>query len=242
MIKEITNNFFTNALNDLINIIKYIPQDLLNFLCILKIKNLQYFFIFNNVFFLFIYLILLIIFVNFSYKLIYNIFHILIFELLPLNYLNIKEFKQFILNYKFEKIFSQYYKLLLKLNIKQYLIGSGLILFLFSIYILFYILINLKLNFNFDKTILITNNTNLIYNILFIKFNFFKLNYIFLIIYIYIIIHIIFGFYNIFYDYLKDSAFILFLLLIINILLIIFFYLLYNLELYYSINYSFFFF
>lgn len=122
---------------------------------------------------------------------------------------------------KNEYKYLNYYKILSKLNIKQYLIGSGIVLF----FLLIYFFINLYLQLH--PQIYLTFNCNDIYdnfyinkNNLNIKIYFFEFIYYYII--FYILIHIIFGFYNIFYDYLKDSAFILFINTIFLIYIILF--------------------
>jgi hypothetical protein len=169
----------------------------------------------NSIFFIFN-IIILIFFVNISYKLLYNnIIHYILFEFTHELLSILKEFKSYIINYQFEKIHNDYYKQLLKLNLKQYLIGSGIILFFISIYLIIDLYIQLKLNSNVSLTF----NLNHIYDTSYVNKNninfnikIYFLNFIIVIFLIYIIFHILFGIYNIFYDYLPDSALLLFLL------------------------------
>jgi hypothetical protein len=227
---------FIQTLNsDVLFLSNYIPNIFIKYLSIFKHFFIESFINFENIYFF----IFNIIFIFILTKIFYNIFYFNIcylgFELLPLFIIDLKQLKQYILLNKFESKFLIYYKSLLKLNIKQFLIGTGIIIFiLLSCFIIF---IGCDF-FSFYKTNILNNSNNLYYPFYFsflsnyyLKLEF--INIFFFLILIYVFLHIIFGVYNIFYDYLKDISFILFFLsFFIFFILFNLFILFYNLDFY----------
>jgi hypothetical protein len=120
-------------------------------------------------------------------------------------FFNIINFINYILKKKNELFYLKQYKSLVNFNIKKILINTAfIILFIFIL-------------FGGDFLIQYIELKNLHQ----INFNYF--NYINLILIIYTTIHIILGLYMIYYDYLKNDAFILFLISIYILFLIIIF-------------------
>lgn len=242
--------YFTTLLNSFYinfdNLLTYLPSGFLKKVDLIFLEinyNIETYLDLDNIdlinyLFFGLYLVFIIFFTLLSYILIYPIIYFLIFDLIYISYVSLKHLKDFIIINKFANRFLYYYKNLFAINLKQFLVGTGIFLFYFLVYINFIIYIeffnNLKYNFINNK----------IYNVFSYDFFnnldfFFKINYMnifFLLILIYIFLHILFGLFNIFYDYLKDVSFILFFLsFFIFFLLFNLFFLCNNLELYLSL-------
>lgn len=214
------NYFFTlynTILIDLNNLYNYLPQNILNNIFNLKLEFINLilnFNFFNNYLFFCIYLIFIIISTNYMYKGIYFTICYINFDLIYNIYIHCKQLKFFIILNKYEKNFLYYYKTLFKINLKQFLIGTGIFFF----YLLIYQIIIINLEYIMSIKNLYYQNeiynsfTFKIFNILGFSFQYEYINIIISLIIIYIILHIIFGLFNIFYDYLKDISFILFFL------------------------------
>lgn len=222
--------------SDILLLSNYIPNILIKYLFIFKQIFINLLIDFENIYFFFFNIIFIFILI----KIFYNIFYFNIcyigFELIPLFIIDLKQLKQYILINKFESKFLIYYKSLLKLNIKQFLIGTGILIFILFSYIIIFISFDL---FIFYKNSIWNSSTISIYNPFYFSFlnNYYlKLEFInifFFLVLIYIFLHIIFGIYNIFYDYLKDISFILFFLsFFVFLILFNLFILLYNLDFY----------
>lgn len=223
--------------SDIILISHYIPNILIKYLFIFKQFFINFFIDFENTYFILFNFFFILILIKFFYNIFYSSICYIGFELIPLFIIDLKQLKQYILLNKFETKFLIYYKSLFKLNIKQFLIGTGILIFILFVYIL--IFINFDLLIFYKNSILINSNINSIYNPFYFSFlntYYLKLEFInifFLLILIYIFLHIIFGVYNIFYDYLKDISFILFFLsFFIFFILFNLFILFYNLDFY----------
>jgi hypothetical protein len=195
----------------------YTPYFILKYLYILKLEFINLILTCNfstHIFFFSMYLILIIILTNYIYKLWYNNICYINFDLIYDVYISLKQLKFFIISNKYETKFLYYYKTLFQINLKQFLIGTGVFFFFLILYQLFIGIIELV------NTPVYDYHLNQIYNSYFINtlnfstnfFQFYYINILYTFILIYIFLHILFGIFNIFYDYLKDIAFILFFL------------------------------
>jgi len=227
--------FIQTINSDILFLSNYIPNIFIKYIFIFKHFFIESFINFENIYFLTFNIIFIFILTKIFYNIFYSNICYIGFEILPLFVIDLKQLKQYILLNKFESKFLIYYKSLLKLNIKQFLIGTGIIIFILLSCIIIFIGFDF---FSFCKTNSIINSSNLYYPFYFtfISNYYLKLEFInifFFLILIYIFLHIIFGIYNIFYDYLKDISFILFFLsFFIFFMLFNLFILLYNLDLY----------
>lgn len=223
---------------DLYNLYIYIPTFILNYLYILKLEFINFsinfnFYSLNNYYFFIFYLIFIIIITNYIYKFTYYTICYINFDLIFDIYISLKQLKFFITLNKFEHKFLYYYKTLFQINLKQFLIGTGIFFFYLSIYQL----IIISFEFINISTLMFNNSKIYNYNInLQILDFFFQFNYINIfttLLLIYLFLHILFGLFNIFYDYLKDISFILFFLSFFIFFILFNLYLLHtNLELY----------
>jgi len=138
----------------------------------------------------------------------------------------LKEFYEYIKYYRFNEKFQSYYKTLIQFNIKKLLVGSSIILLFLISLLAFDIFIQLVNIIDYNNYNLYNNNFQNIYNLINIKlcFNQSFLLYVKILIIFYTIFHTLLGFYMIFFDYLKNDAFLLILILEIP-LFIGFFYL-----------------
>lgn len=230
-----------NSINlDILTLSNYIPNIFIKYIFILKFYFIQLilnFNMFENFFFFILYVIFIGLITQLIYKLTYSSICYVGFELIPVIVIDLKQLKQYILINKFEFKFLLYYKSLLKLNVKQFLVGTGIFIFLLLVYIFLIIFFDFNI---FYQTIFNSNDNNIYLPFKFsflinfiIKIEF--INLLFILCLVYIFLHIIFGLYNIFYDYLKDVAFILlFLSFFIFLILFNLFILTYNLEFYKS--------
>lgn len=222
--------------SDFLLLSNYIPNIFIKYLFIFKHFFISMFINLENIYFFSLNIIFIFIFIKIFYKIFYFTICYIGFELIPLAVIDLKQLKQYIAFNKFESKFLIYYKSLLKLNIKQFLIGTGIIIFILLSYIIIVISFDF---FIFYKSNFLINATNNIYYPFFFSFlnNYYLkiefINILFFLILIYTFLHIIFGVYNIFYDYLKDISFILFFLsFFVFFILFNLFILLYNLDLY----------
>jgi len=242
--KDYFFTLFNTIIHDLNLLYNYIPNFILNYLYNLKFKFIEIILDFDlslNYYFFFIYITFIYIVVNFLYKLVYATIFYLNFYLIFDIYISLKQLKSFIILNKFEKKFLYYYKSLFEINLKQFLIGTGIIIFYLFIYEFFIIIFEFL---NYSQQISLSSKiyygTNFTYfNCLDFFFQFSYINIIYSLILIYLFLHILFGLFNIFYDYLKDISFILFFLSFFIFLNLFNIYLLHNnLELYINlINY-----
>jgi len=223
---------------DLYNLYIYIPTFILNYLYVIKLEFINFsinfnFYSVNNYYFFIFYFIFIIITTNYIYKLSYNTICYVNFDLIFDIYISLKQLKFFIILNKFEYKFLYYYKTLFQINLKQFLIGTGIFFFYLCIYQVFIIsfeFINCS-NFICNNSKIYNYNINL--NILDFIFQFNYINIFTTLILIYLFLHILFGLFNIFYDYLKDISFILFFLSFFIFFILFNLYLLQtNLELY----------
>lgn len=230
-------NYFINFINyfisDISYINNYIPQFMYNYNFILKLELSNLILHFKNLYFILAYLIFIIILNIYIYKLFYSIIYFLQFELISNLFQDFRQLKLFILYNKFENLFLNYYKELFKVNIKQFLVGTGIVLFFLLIYYFYFISLEI---FSFTNYI---HFKSIIYSpFVFSYLNnfFFQFEYIIIFKFLffgYIFLHIFFGLYNIFYDYLKDIAFILFFISFIIYFFLFNIYLIYyNIEFY----------
>jgi hypothetical protein len=233
---------FNTIITDLNNLYNYLPVFILKYLYILKFKLIELslnFNIFENYYFFSIYLLFIIISTNYIYKLVYTTICYLNFEFIFDIYISLKQLKFFVILNSYENKFLYNYKNLFRVNLKQFLIGTGLCFFYLIMYQIFIILFEYLINSNLKITHSeIYNNFNFANNFDF----FFQLDYInilLILIFIYVFLHILFGLFNIFYDYLKDISFILFFISFFIFFILFNIFLLYiNLEIYLSfLNY-----
>ena len=210
-------SLYNTILIDLNNIYSHLPISILNTIHNFKIDFITLSLNFNlstNYIYIFFYLIFIIISTNYIYKFTYLTICYINFDLIYNIYIHLKHLKSFIILNKFEKKFLYYYKSLFKINLKQFLIGTGIFFFYLLIYQI--IIINLEYimsikNLYYQNEIYNSFKFK-IFNILGFSFQYEYIDILISLIIIYIILHIIFGLFNIFYDYLKDIAFILFFL------------------------------
>jgi hypothetical protein len=209
--------------------------EIFNYLKIKFINITLHFDIFINYYFFSIYLLFIIILTHYIYKLTYSFSYYLIYNFIHNTYSHLQHVKHFIILNKFETRFLTYYKNLFSINLKQFLVGTGILIFYLLSYLIFIVLIEF---FNSVNFIFITNKIYNVYSYNFCNnidfyFQFNYINIFFILIIIYIFLHILFGLFNIFYDYLKDISFILFFLSFFIFLFLFSLFLLHtNLELY----------
>lgn len=237
--------YFINFINSIyINFyifFKYIPVDFFNKTKLNFITSVLNFDFYINYYFFSIYLVFIIILTHFIYTLIYPLVCYLIFDLTYNTYSRIKHLKDFIIINKFENRFLYYYKNLFSINLKQFLVGTGIILFYLLSYFTFIISIEFFNNLNFVNNKIYNSYSYACFNNVNFFFQFNYINIFFLLILIYIFLHILFGLFNIFYDYLKDISFILFFLSFFIFFILFNLFLLYNnLELYLKLTSLFF--
>lgn len=234
-------NYFINLFNYFISDISYfnnyLPPFFNNYIYIFKLEMIEFFLQFENINFILFYSIFIVILNIYVYKLFYSIIYFFQFELISNIFQDLRQLKLYILYNKFESLFLIYYKDLFKVNIKQFLVGTGIFLFLLIIYQICIITFEI---FSFTNY---TYFTSSIYSpFIFSSLNnfFFQFEYMTILFYIifgYTFLHIFFGLYNIFYDYLKDIAFILFFISFIIFFFLFNIYLMhYNIE-FYDINF-----
>ena len=210
-------SLYNTILIDLNNIYSHLPISILNTIHNFKIDFITLSLNFNlstNYIYIFFYLIFIIISTNYIYKFTYLTICYINFDLIYNIYIHLKHLKSFIILNKFEKKFLYYYKSLFKINLKQFLIGTGIVFFYLISYQLVIIFIEyiLSTEYLYSKSNIYHNFGLKYLNILDFSFQFEYMNILITLIIIYMFLHIIFGLFNIFYDYLKDISFILFFL------------------------------
>jgi hypothetical protein len=220
---------------DILSLSNYIPNIFIKYIFIFKNFFITMIIDFENLYFFLFYIIFIFFITKVLYNVVYNTICYIGFEFFPFFIIDLKQLKQYVTLNKFETQFLYYYKILLKLNVKQFLIGTGIIIFILLAYSFTLLCFDF---FIFYKNSEIINLNNIYFPFLFSLLNKYYLkmefiNIFFFFCLIYIFLHIIFGLYNIFYDYLKDVSFILFFLsFFIFFILFNLFIIIYNLDFY----------